>query len=122
MRQRLVAVVRLALVATLAAAGLWFGGSYAWAWWDQGRFEEGTDNAYVRGEVTPIAPKVAGYVVAVPVDDNQMIRAGDVLFRIDNADYQARVAQAEAEVVAAIAEQQRAAVGARFLHRLSRPA
>lgn len=62
-----------------------------------------TDNAYVRGDVTSLAPKVSGYVIAVEVRDNQTVRAGDVLFRIDDADYRARLAQAEANVEAAIA-------------------
>ena len=60
-----------------------------------------TDNAYVRGDVTSLAPKVAGYVVAVEVKDNQAVRAGDILFRIDDRDYRAKLAQAEANVQAA---------------------
>src|SRR5206468_4988963 len=46
--------------------------------------ETSTDNAYIRGDVTSLAPKVAGYVSAVEVQDNQTVRAGDVLFRIDD--------------------------------------
>ncbi|MFJ4457770.1 HlyD family secretion protein [Pseudomonas sp. NPDC089392] len=60
-----------------------------------------TDNAYVRGDVTSLAAKVAGYVVAVEVEDNQRVQAGDVLFRIDDRDYRAQLAQAEANVKAA---------------------
>ena len=60
-----------------------------------------TDNAYVRGDVTPLAPKVAGYVTSVEVEDNQTVRAGDVLFRIDDRDYRARLAQAAANIEAA---------------------
>jgi len=60
-----------------------------------------TDNAYIRGDVTSLAPKVAGYVTAVEVEDNQTVRAGDVLFRIDDRDYRARLAQAVADVEAA---------------------
>src|SRR3546814_6380493 len=60
-----------------------------------------TDNAYVRGDVTSLAPKVAGYVVAVEVKDNQAVRAGDILFRIDDRDYRAKLAQAQANVQAA---------------------
>jgi membrane fusion protein (multidrug efflux system) len=43
-----------------------------------------TDNAYIRGDMTSLAPKVAGYVTAVEVQDNQTVRAGDILFRIDD--------------------------------------
>lgn len=60
-----------------------------------------TDNAYVRGDVTSLSAKVAGYVVAVEVQDNQRVQAGDVLFRIDDRDYRAQLAQAEANVKAA---------------------
>jgi membrane fusion protein, multidrug efflux system len=63
--------------------------------------ETSTDNAYVRGDVTSLAPKVAGYVTAVEVEDNQAVQAGDVLFRIDDRDYRARLAQAVANVAAA---------------------
>ena len=63
--------------------------------------ETSTDNAYIRGEVTSLAPKVAGYVVAVEVDDNQTVRSGDILFAIDDRDYQARLAQAVANLDAA---------------------
>jgi membrane fusion protein, multidrug efflux system len=63
--------------------------------------ETSTDNAYVRGDVTSLAPKVAGYVTVVEVQDNQTVRAGDVLFRIDDRDYCARLAQAVANVDAA---------------------
>ncbi|QDO97097.1 HlyD family secretion protein [Ferrovibrio terrae] len=71
-----------------------------WAWADakSARF---TDNAYIRGDVTSLAPKIAGYVTAVEIDDNQAVRTGDVLFRIDDKDYRARLAQAIANVEAA---------------------
>ncbi|BCH28834.1 multidrug resistance protein A [Mesorhizobium sp. L-8-10] len=57
-----------------------------------------TDNAYVRGDVTPISPKVGGYIIEVAVSDNQAVKAGDILFRIDDRDYRARVDQAAAGV------------------------
>ncbi|MCP3373009.1 HlyD family secretion protein [Bradyrhizobium cajani] len=63
--------------------------------------ETSTDNAYIRGDVTSLAPKVAGYVTAVEIQDNQAVRAGDVLFRIDDRDHRARLAQAIANVEAA---------------------
>ena len=63
--------------------------------------EVSTDNAYVRGDVTSLAPKVAGYVTAVEIEDNQTVRAGDVLFRIDDRDHRAKLAQAAANVEAA---------------------
>jgi membrane fusion protein (multidrug efflux system) len=71
-----------------------------WAW-ARSSDEFSTDNAYIRGDVTSLAPKVAGYVMAVEVEDNQTVRAGDVLFRIDDRDYRARLAQAVANIEAA---------------------
>jgi membrane fusion protein (multidrug efflux system) len=71
-----------------------------WAWARSGGAAF-TDNAYVRGDITSLAPKVGGYVTSVEVQDNQAVRAGDVLFRIDDRDYRARLAQAEANVDAA---------------------
>jgi membrane fusion protein (multidrug efflux system) len=70
-----------------------------WVWAGSGG--ETTDNAYIRGDVTSLAPKVAGYVIAVEVADNQIVKTGDVLFRIDDRDYLARLAQAAANVEAA---------------------
>ncbi|MER9491613.1 HlyD family secretion protein [Mesorhizobium sp. M0320] len=55
-----------------------------------------TDNAYVRGDITPVSPKISGYIAAVSVRDNQAVKAGEVLFRIDDADYRAKVDQATA--------------------------
>lgn len=69
-----------------------------------GRSTGGTDNAYVRGDVTPIGIKVAGLVSEVVVTDNQQVRAGDILFRLDDRDYRARVDEALAMLAARKAE------------------
>lgn len=57
-----------------------------------------TGNAYVQGDVTPISPKISGYISAVAIRDHQAVKAGDVLFTIDDSDYQARVSHAAAGV------------------------
>ena len=57
-----------------------------------------TDNAYLQGDITPISPRISGYIAEVAIHDNQEVKAGDVLFRIDARDYQARVDQAAAGV------------------------
>jgi membrane fusion protein (multidrug efflux system) len=77
---------------------------WGWDWLARGRFEQATDNAYVRGDITGIAPKLAGYVVEVSVDDNARVAKGNVLFRIDDSDYKARAAQARANVATRQAE------------------
>jgi membrane fusion protein, multidrug efflux system len=81
-----------------------------------------TDNAYVRGELTSLAPKVAGYVTTVEIQDNQTVRAGDVLFRIDDRDYQARLAQAVANVEAARARLTNVEAETKLQHALIRQA
>ena len=91
-------LVRAAVMGAVACAALWYGGDFGWRWWTESRFLETTDNAYVRADVTLVAPKVGGYVVGVEVEDNQPVEAGQVLFRIDDSDYRARVAQARADV------------------------
>jgi membrane fusion protein (multidrug efflux system) len=55
-----------------------------------------SDDAEVEGHVSAVAPKIAGNVIQVLVDDNQPVKAGDVLLRIDPRDYQARVDAAKA--------------------------
>jgi multidrug resistance efflux pump len=70
-----------------------------------GRYEQ-TDNAYVRGQTTVISPQVSGYVSVVPVKDFQNVGAGDVLVRIEDSIYSARVAQARANVLTQIANLQ----------------
>src|ERR1700754_5286513 len=83
----------LCLSAVAVVAGGWT--------WARSHGEASTDNAYIRGDVTSVAPKVAGYVTTVEVEDNQTVRVGDVLFRIDDRDYRAKLAQAMANVEAA---------------------
>ena len=60
-----------------------------------------TDDAYIRGDVTPLSAQVDGYVRHVAVDDFQRVEKGDLLVEIDDADYKAQVAQAEAALLGA---------------------
>ncbi len=62
-----------------------------------------TDNAYVRGRTTIIAPQVSGYVAEVLVRDYEIVRPGQILARIDDSVYKARVEQARANLAAALA-------------------
>jgi membrane fusion protein, multidrug efflux system len=88
----------LALLAGTALAG-----SYGHSYWTTGRYLESTDDAYVKADYTTVAPKVAGYIGEVLVTDNQNVRAGQVLARIDDRDFRAALAQSNAEVDAAAA-------------------
>src|SRR5437899_9757757 len=63
-----------------------------------------TDDAYVRGDITPLSAHIEGYVRRVPVDDFQRVKQGELLVEIEDDDYRARVAQAEADLLAAKAE------------------
>jgi membrane fusion protein, multidrug efflux system len=65
---------------------------------------ESTDDAQVEADVVPVAPRVAGAVIRVAVQDNQQVRKGDLLFELDPADYAARADQAQAEVATAQAQ------------------
>ncbi|WP_293681971.1 biotin/lipoyl-binding protein, partial [uncultured Phenylobacterium sp.] len=62
-----------------------------------GRFET-TDNAYVQIAKAPVAPSIAGRVVEIYVHENQFVRRGQVLFRLDSRDYQANAQAAAAQV------------------------
>jgi multidrug resistance efflux pump len=89
--------IAVAAIATLAAA---------LAAWDLPPFNSAlvrTENAYVRGRTTIIAPQVSGYVVQVAVQDYAQVKAGDVLVRIDDRIYRAKVEQARAGLAAAAA-------------------
>jgi membrane fusion protein, multidrug efflux system len=81
----------------LLAAGTWYG----WDYWKVGRFLVSTDDAYVKADNTTIAPKVSGYLTEVLVGDNEQIKAGQVLARIDPRDFQVALDQAKADVAAA---------------------
>jgi multidrug resistance efflux pump len=67
-----------------------------------GRYEQ-TDNAYVRGQTTVISPQVPGYVAQVPVKDFDNVEAGQILVRIEDRIYNAKVAQARANVLTQVA-------------------
>jgi membrane fusion protein, multidrug efflux system len=89
---------RKLLLAGLAAALLIGGGFKLYDWLTVGRFTQSTDNAYIEADISILSPKVQGYVREVLVADNQLVAAGDIVARIDDADYRAKLAQAEAAV------------------------
>jgi membrane fusion protein (multidrug efflux system) len=88
------------LVVLLAAAVI-FTIFRNWNSWEGGHAEQVTDDAYVRGDLTPLSTKVAGIVREVRVSDFQTVHQGDLLVQLDDADYRAQVAQATAAVAAA---------------------
>jgi len=72
-----------------------------WNAWEGGRIEQVTDDAYVRGDLTPLSTKVAGIVKDVKVSDFQQVHKGDLLVELQDDDFKAQVAQANAAVEAA---------------------
>ncbi len=68
------------------------------AWFLERQQYESTDDAYLKANSVLLSPKIQGYVVELAMEDNQRVKKGDVLMRIDDRDYQARVAQAQASV------------------------
>jgi membrane fusion protein (multidrug efflux system) len=93
--------LKIGILGGLACLLMGFASTWGVEYWQAGRFEEATDNAYIRGDITSLAPRVAGYVTSVNVEDNATVKTGDVLFRIDDKDYRARLAQTEANIAAA---------------------
>jgi len=72
-----------------------------WNAWEGGRVEQVTNDAYVRGDLTPLSTKVPGLVREVSVNDYQQVHKGDLLVQLDDDDYKAQVGQAAAAVEAA---------------------
>ena len=72
-----------------------------WNAWEGGHVEQTTNDAYVRGDLTPLSTKVPALVREVKVNDYQAVHKGDLLVQLDDDDYKAQVAQATAGVEAA---------------------
>src|SRR5258708_7276178 len=72
-----------------------------WNSWEGDKVEQVTDDAYVRGDLTPLSTKVAGIVRVVDVADYQQVHQGDLLVELQDDDYRAQVDQAKAAIEAA---------------------
>ena len=81
----------------LAVLGLAAGARYGTAYWQTGRFMVATDDAYVQADNILIAPRVSGYISEVLVTDNQPVKVGQGLARIDDQDYRTALRQAVAD-------------------------
>ncbi len=90
-------------LSALVAAGVWGG-----HWWLVGRFIESTDDAYLQADSVTVAPKVSGYITDVYVADNQTVKVGDPLVKLDARQYQVALDQANATVDARAADIQHA--------------
>src|SRR5262249_6751839 len=93
--------IRRAALGLALALGIAAAGDLGYDYLTTGRYLESTDDAYVKADSTIIAPKVSGYIAQVLVGDNEKVRAGQVLARIDDRDFKAAFDQARADVAAA---------------------
>src|SRR5689334_14046894 len=82
----------LIVLILLVAAGAWFGISK----YTHGQHHEETDDAHVEANISPVIPRVSGYVADVRVSDNQRVKKGDTLVILDNRDLKIKLEQAEA--------------------------
>ena len=94
-------IILIAAAFLVLAGGAWGGGH----WWRVGRFIESTDNAYIEADTSTVSPKIQAYVREVRAGDNQRVAAGDILVVLEDRDFAAKVAQAQAQI-----EQQQAAI------------
>jgi membrane fusion protein, multidrug efflux system len=92
-RHKIAAVVAPIILATALAGG--------YVYLDHAAHFESTDDAFIASRQFAVAPKVSGYITAVPVTDNQHVVTGDVIARIDDRDYRTALEQAQAQVTAA---------------------
>ncbi len=93
---------RIVLSALGAVAGLALA-SAGYVYWDYASHFESTDDAFIAARQFSVAPRVAGYITEVGVTDNQHVRAGDLIARIDDRDFRVALDQAEAQVGVAAA-------------------
>jgi membrane fusion protein (multidrug efflux system) len=90
--------VKRAALALALALGIAGAADFGYGYLTTGRYLESTDDAYVKADSTIISPKVSGYIAQVLVGDNEKVRAGQLLARIDDRDFKAALDQAHADV------------------------
>lgn len=85
------------ILIVLLIAGAWFGISK----YTRGQHHEETDDAQVQANISPVIPRVSGYVAEVKVQDNQKVHRGDTLLILDQRDLKLKLEQAEAALATA---------------------
>src|SRR3984957_1290265 len=90
--------VRSLILPAIILAAVGYGGTKAYDWFVNGRFLVSTDDAYVGADTAVMTAKVAGHVALVAAADNTKVRAGDLLIKIDDGDYQLAVASARDKI------------------------
>ena len=92
--------IKRATLALALALGVAVAGDFGYHYLTIGRYLEETDDAYVKADSTIIAPKVSGYISDVLVADNEKVKAGQLLARIDDRDFRTALKQTQADVAA----------------------
>jgi len=87
-------VLVIAAIVAFAAIGV------AGRMWWRSHYFRGTDNAYISGHVHPVSSRIAGVVARVLVEDNQMVKAGDIIAEFDPADQRVKIEQVRAQIAA----------------------
>src|SRR5271170_3652516 len=93
--------IRRASLALALALGVAGAADFGYGYLTTGRYLESTDDAYVKADSTIVSPKVSGYLAEVLVGDNEQVKAGQLLARIDDRDFRTAVDQARADVAGA---------------------
>jgi membrane fusion protein, multidrug efflux system len=92
--------VKRTAIALALTAGIVSAAELGYSYLTTGRYLQTTDDAYVKADSTIVAPKVSGYIAEVAVTDNQPVKAGQLLARIDDRDFRTALDQAHADVAA----------------------
>ena len=90
--------LRRIILGAVALLALGFALDYGHSWLTLGRFQISTDDSYVKADTSILSAKVAGLVIETPVLNNTKVKAGDVLLKLDAADYETAVASAKAKM------------------------
>ena len=87
-------IIRFAFLAVALATAAYYAKDY----WQVGRFQISTEDAYVQADMSMLGTKLSGYVKAVPFADNTLVKAGDVILKLDSSDYELALKAAQARV------------------------
>ncbi len=91
-------VLRRALIGAVALVALGFAANYGYHWYSVGRFTISTDDSYVKADTSILSTKIAGLVTETPVLNNTAVKAGDVILKLDDSDYQFALASSQAKI------------------------
>jgi membrane fusion protein, multidrug efflux system len=84
-------LVKSFILGSVMLVALLTAGKYGLEWYQLGRFQVETNDAYVKADTAQVGAKVAGYVISIPVAENANVKAGDVIAKLDDGDYQLAV-------------------------------